>query len=107
MSREPKYLVGELVELGTPSEGAQPRAVVVCTEADIAAVKWVPMMRRVAIVPLDDLNGSDVPPVVAENQLLRAELAAFKANNLDIIARHNAAVAEVARLEQLLSGKAA
>lgn len=84
MSSTPKYLVGELVELGTPEGSEQPRALIHCTVADITAVKWVPMLRRVAIVPLEDLNGSTVPPIVLENQQLHAE---------------------VARLKQLLSGR--
>jgi hypothetical protein len=86
MSSSPKYIVGELVEIGTPLGSEQPQAVIHCEQSDISAVKWVPLLRRVAIVPLEDLHGSDVPPVVAENVRLKAE---------------------VARLAQLLSGKEA
>ena len=86
MSGTPKYLIGELVELGTPAGEDQPRALIHLSEADIAAVPTVPMFRRVAIVPLDLLNGSDVPPIVAECLRLQAE---------------------VRRLEQHLSGKSA
>ena len=74
MSGAPKYIIGELVQLGTPEGSDQPRALIHCIESDIAAVKYAPMQRRVAIVPLDDLNGSDVPPIVAENRLLREQV---------------------------------
>jgi hypothetical protein len=72
VSGAPKYIIGELVELGTPAGSEQPRALIHCHEGDIAAVKYVPLLRRVAIVPLEELNGSDVPPIVAENRSLRA-----------------------------------
>lgn len=67
MSSAPRYLVGELVAVGTPDGEAQPRALVHCTEEMVRATQWLPMLRRVAIVPLEDLNGSDVPPIVQEN----------------------------------------
>lgn len=76
MSGSPKYIVGELVELGTPEGSDQPRALIQCRESDIAAVKYAPMMRRVAIVPLEALHGSDAPPIVAECAELRAVMKA-------------------------------
>jgi hypothetical protein len=75
MSSDPKYIIGDLVELGTPEGSDQPRVLIHCKEGDIAAVKYVPMLRRVAIVPLEELNGSDVPPIVAENRRLLEQVA--------------------------------
>lgn len=71
MSGAPKYIVGELVQLGTPEGSDQPRALIHCRESDVAAVKYAPLLRRVAIVPLDQSEGSDVPPIVLENRRLR------------------------------------
>lgn len=75
MSGAPKYIIGELVELGTPAGEEQPRALIHCHESDIAAVKYAPILRRVAIVPLEELNGSDAPPIVAENRRLLEQVA--------------------------------
>ena len=79
MSGASQQILGVLVELGTPAGSDQPRALVHCTEDEIRNVKHVPMLRRVAIVALDDLNGSAVPPVVAECQGLREEVQRLKA----------------------------
>lgn len=71
MSSDPRYIIGELVEVGTPEGSDQPRALIHCTQHDIAAVRRLPMLQRVAIVPLELLHGSDVPPVVEENRRLK------------------------------------
>lgn len=57
MSSDPRYIVGELVEVGTPEGSDQPRALIHCTEQEIAAVRRLPMLQRVAVVPLEVLNG--------------------------------------------------
>jgi hypothetical protein len=75
VSSDPKYIIGDLVQLGTPEGSDQPRALIHCRESDIAAVKYAPILRRVAIVPLDNLNGSDVPPIMAENRRLLEQVA--------------------------------
>lgn len=74
MSSDAKQIMGVLVALGTPEGSDQPRALVHCTEDEIRNVKHVPMMARVAIVPLEDLNGSAVPPIVEENRRLRDQV---------------------------------
>lgn len=71
MSSDPRYIIGELVAVGTPEGSEQPRALVHCTQHDIASVRRLPMLQRVAIVPLELLHGSDAPPIVEENRRLR------------------------------------
>jgi hypothetical protein len=88
MSGAPKYIIGELVQLGTPEGSDQPRALIHCKEGDIAAVKYAPMLRRVAIVPLEELNGSDVPPIVAECVELRAEVERLTQDRDEWKAKH-------------------
>jgi hypothetical protein len=101
MSGDPRYIVGELVEVGTPEGENQPRALIYCTEAEIRGVKQLPIMRRVAIVPLDLLNNSAVPPIVAECRRLRAACAAAR-EILRADPTWDAAVAIVAQIEQAL-----
>lgn len=74
MPSVPQYLVGELVAVGTPDGDTQPRALVHCSESSIKDVAYLPMMKRVALVPLDRIDGSDAPPVVRENERLRKAL---------------------------------
>lgn len=74
MPSVPQYLVGELVSVGTPDGEQQPRALVHCSEQSIKDVAYLPMMKRVALVPLDRINGSDAPPIVLENERLHQAL---------------------------------
>ena len=78
MSASPRYVLGTLVQLGTPDGETQPRALVHCTEDEIRDVQCTPLLQRVAIVPLENLHGSTVPPIVRECVALRAALATIK-----------------------------
>lgn len=49
----PEFLVGVLVALGNDATTQIPRALVKCTVDQIRAVKQVPIMQSVAVVPLD------------------------------------------------------